>query len=303
MAKNLKGQFIYAINNNFSERAEKYAYKQEYGQKMDSKIFSYQGKFNLKDMAGNIQTFMKTHFPEIKKVEQIKTIHMQDFLNSKMENCTQNTINTYAQNIFKLQACAEQTYKINLSWKQELVIPQVMKQQSTDRGVSSVISREDYNLILNYCKNNYSQSNQAILLQDQLGIRVEEIARIKIDNIDLDKNILTLENTKGGRVLERELTPQAVALIRESLCMEHHKERLFSINGSTINKQLGRIQDKFGLERHSNHDIRRLIAQEKYDKYRENEKTPKEAANLVSEWLNHGRGREEMLKKSYIEIW
>lgn len=62
------------------------------------------------------------------------------------------------------------------------------------------------------------------------------------------------------------------------------------------------MQDQLGLERYSNHDIRRLIAQEKYDSFRESEMSIKEAANETSKWLSHRDDRLNMLEKSYIKL-
>ncbi|XZK46581.1 hypothetical protein ACSXCQ_14880 (plasmid) [Clostridium perfringens] len=151
---------------------------------------------------------------------------------------------------------------------------------SSVRGVNSVITREDYNKILDYAEKNISESGYAVRLQDFLGVRVEEVARISRENINLEDKTIKFVNTKGGRELTKDI----------------------SIQGDSINRYLNRIEDKLGIERHSNHDIRRLIAQEKYDSYRKNGLSIKEAANKTSEWLSHGDNRTELLEKSYIKL-
>lgn len=132
-----------------------------------------------------------------------------------------------------------------------------------------------------------------------MGVRVEEVARIKLENIDIDKGTVVIEG-KWGREITRELSADMKELVKEIKEKEHHPERLLSINGASINKQLSRVQDALGLEKHSNHDIRRLIAQERYDALREEGKSIKEAANETSNWLSHGDNREDMIEKSYI---
>lgn len=72
---------------------------------------------------------------------------------------------------------------------------------SSNRGVDSVISREDYNKILNYAEENESQSGLALQMQNWLGVRVEEIARIKKEFINLKEKTITFKNTKGGKNL------------------------------------------------------------------------------------------------------
>lgn len=304
MAKNINGQFTYAINNCFQEGMDKHSIKSNEGNNMGYRIYSYSEKFRVKEMGKMLQRYFKENDIKIRQVKDIKAEHIQAFLNSKIENCTQNTVNTYAQSIFKLQEVCNKTYKnCNIDWRDHIEIPKTLNKTDINRGVGSVIGRDDYDKILAYTKNNYSETGQAIRLQDQLGIRVEEIANIKIKNIDLTEGKIILENTKGGRVLVRELTPIATEIIRETLDKkQNNSDRLFSIKGSSINKQLNRIQDKLGIQRHSNHDIRRLIAQEYYDKARANGDSKKVAADKTSIWLNHNQGREILLKTSYIVI-
>ena len=56
------------------------------------------------------------------------------------------------------------------------------------------------------------------------------------------------------------------------------------------------------LERYSNHDIRRLIAQEKYDSFRESGMSIKEVTNETSKWLSHGDDRLNMLEKKLYKV-
>ena len=189
----------------------------------------------------------------------------------------------------------------NLNWRQEIVIPTVERKQSVNRGVSSVISREDYSKILEYCKENVSQSSYAVQLQDFLGIRIEEIARVKLDNVNLTNNTILIVG-KGGRKIEKAIPEDKIALVKEIISMQYDDKRLFSVEGSSINKFLNRIEDKLGLERRSNHDIRRLIAQEKFDSLRDRGFAPKEAMAETSKWLSHGEDRKNLLERSYIII-
>lgn len=300
----LTGQFTYAINQCFSEGMDKHSFKKEYGQEMTDKVFSYNEKFRLKDTAKMLWNYFRENDIKVKQVNQITADHIQGFLSSKVGNCTQNTINTYAASLYKLQEVCNSTYKsCNLEWRKSVTVPTALRQSDLSRGVTAQISREDYNKILEYAKENYSQSGQAIRLQDTLGLRVNEIVTIKIRNIDLDRNKIVIENTKGGKTLERDLTPEAKKIILETLSKSSVGDKLFNLDPGSINKYLSRVQDKMGLARHSNHDIRRRIAQEKYDQYREKGDSPKEAARKTSIWLNHGANREKLLKESYIVIW
>lgn len=284
MAKrNLFGQMTYAINKNFTERVDKRAFKKANGGGMGNKIFSYGEKYRLKQLAKSFQIYAKENELNIKLVKDIRSEDIQDFLEkAKGRGCTQNTINSYANSLFKIQNTLNSTYNLNLKWREEIAIPQVEQKSSSNRGVDSVISREDYNKILNYAEENESQSGLALQMQNWLGVRVEEIARIKKEFINLKEGTITFKNTKGGKELIRNIPEEKSVFVKYIIEHNFHEDRLFSIEGKSINKYLNRVQDQLGLERHSNHDIRRLIAQEKYNSFREKGMSVKQAANQVS---------------------
>lgn len=301
--RNINGQITYAINKCFKEGMDKRAYKIQEGRSMGDKVFSYAEKYRLKDMAKSLQKFLKDNGRDVKYVKDIQSEDIQGYLESaKARGCTQNTIDTYANSLFKIQEAINATYGIKTNWRSEISIPVAEKAQSGDRGANSVITRDDYNKILDYAEKNISESGYAIRLQDFLGVRVEEVARISRDNINLEEKTIKFTNTKGGRELTREIPNDRVELVKEVLEHNYHEDRLFSINGDSINRYLNRIEDKLGIERHSNHDIRRLIAQEKFDSYRKSGLSIKDAANKTSAWLSHGDNRNELLEKSYIKL-
>ena len=304
MAKrNLFGQMTYAINKNFTERVDKRAFKKANGGGMGSKIFSYGEKYRLKQLAKSFQIYAKENELNIKLVKDIRPENIQDFLEKVKEHgCTQNTINSYANSLFKIQNTINVTYNLNLKWREEIAIPQVEKKSSSARGVDSVISRENYNKILNYARENESQSGLALQMQNWLGVRVEEIARIKKEFINLKDRTITFKNTKGGKKLIRDIPEDKIDFVKSVIDHNFHQDRLFSIEGKSINKYLNRVQDQLGLKRHSNHDIRRLVAQEKYDSFREGGMSIKDAANETSKWLSHGDDRLNMLERSYIKL-
>ncbi len=128
------------------------------------------------------------------------------------------------------------------------------------------------------------------------------MARLELSKINLEKGEVEIKG-KGGKEYEaRSLNPQSLDVIKIAMEKDHHPTKLFSIEGASINAQLRRIEDKLGIERHSNHDIRRLIAEERYDGLRSEGKSPKEALELTSRWLNHGDDRKSMIEKSYIKL-
>ena len=309
---NIKHQFHFAINKCFNENIDKHSYKKEHDRKMDSKIFSYQAKFDLLDKAKTLSNYLRDNFSDVKQIKDIKASHIQAFLDSRVKNgCTQTTVNDYLRAFYKLENIANKVYKsCRLKWRNNLIEPKAQTEKSTSRGVGSVMTREEYDKIKEYCKNQPpSQSNYAIRLQDALGIRVNELSKIEIKNIDLQKGEILLTNTKGGKEMTRVLTEaekkEAIPLLKEIIAQKFDTSgrMLFTVSPASINRQLGRIEEKLGFEKHSNHDIRRLKAQELYDTERKEGKTHKEAISQVSDYLNHSNAtnREKMLITSYIK--
>lgn len=299
--RSLTSQINFAVSENFTEGRDKYADKKE-NREMNNKIYSYTELHNLKDFGKNLSNFFKENNIQIRNVKDIKAEHLQTFLNIKAENCTQKTIDTYKSYINKLAEVLNTTYKsCNLDFRNTVVTPVAQMKASTDRGVGAVISRDDLNKIVNYAAENRCKSGDAIILQSILGVRVEELVQIKICNVDLDNNTIFLDNCKGGKDLTREFPNSVKNIIKENI-QNSKTDKLFDIKSSTVNRYLNRVEDRLGIDRHSTHDIRRLISQEKYDNYRNEGLSKKEALEKTSKWLNHIGPREQMLTKSYIQI-
>lgn len=304
IGKNIKHQIQQAINNNFEEYTDKHAYKRQ--EEQESKIFSYNEKFRLLDTAKMLSNYIKEKFPDVKQIKDIRSNIIQDFLNEKAVNCTQNTINTYSQSLNKIAELCNKNYSsCSLTWKQDVVIPTVLTQKSQLRGVANQIPISDLNKICDYAKKNYSISGQVILCQRELGLRVNElVSGINVESIDFKNNILHLDNTKGGKKLDREITPALRELFEKNIKERNIiSGRLFPITENAVNTYLRRTESRLGIKGvYSIHNIRSAIAQEKYDQLRQYLSKDK-AIKAVSLWLNHGPDREKLLKESYIEIW
>lgn len=304
--KNLRYQFIKAINENFREGIDKHSYKAQNPNVQSNLIFSHTSRINLKKMAINFSGYMKENYPEVRQVKDINQEHVQKFLESKSNSCNDTTLRTYAGNMRKLEKAINKTYdSANLNYSNNIKVPKSNYNKPTNRGVSAQMPRENYNKILDVAAKASCQSAYAVRLQEHLGVRVAELATIKKDNINLECSTpyIHFNNTKGGRAMDRPLNQDAVKLVREIMDKNFDQDKLFSNNSSSFNKYLRDVEDTLGIERNSMHDVRRLVAQEFYNNLKNNGYSTKEAADAVSVWLNHNKDREELLKKSYINLW
>jgi len=307
MGRNINSQFHYVINDNFSESVDKHSYKNQNGREATEKIFSYDTKFNALDVAKNFSNYMKENFTDVKQIKDIKGEHIQGFLNYRASTCQDSALKNYTKMMEKLELAAEKTFGIDLKWKGEFTTPISTKNVddiNSKRGAEAVISRGDLNTIVAYAVEHRCQSGDVVRLQEHIGVRVNELVTIKMANINLEKGTLLLENCKGGKDLIRQITPECREVIRDIISQNYGKDNLFTIKPASVNDYLDKLEKRLGLDHHSNHDIRRCVAQEKYDTYRKEGKGIKESLSEVSLWLNHGKERDEMMAKSYISnIW
>ena len=308
--KSIKCQYQYAINQNFREGMDKHSLK-----KMDTShtnIYSYSEKFRLLDVANSLGTFIKNNFGEIRYIVDIQPQHIQAFLNSK-QNCTQNTINSYIQSLKKLERVSNKCYGLAKNNLNQIVTPNVTKENSS-RGATHPITREAYEKILSYSLNNPSKSGNALLLDYACSLssnsnishafRVEELARIKLENISLD-GIITITNAKGGKTYQTHCPN--VDFLKSIIDKQYDPQGkfLFAISGASINKYLWRVCSKLDIgDKYSFHDIRRLHAQDFYDSKRNLGISPHNALLQTSLYLNHNSKREYMLMASYLNnVW
>lgn len=303
--RNLFQQFNNAITSSFNEGTDKHGYKRENGFGDSDKIFSYSSLNNMRDFARNFSNYLKENFSDIKRLDQVREEHLQSFLNDKNEKgCSQNTLNLYKSNLDKLENLINKRYEgCNWDFKDKVKTPTSAKQFDPARGAGSTMTEEDYNKLKEYLSEHRSTSGDALLAQDSLGFRVEELAQLKVGDVDLEKGELTFNNTKGGKEIKRDIS-NVKDIFKRNMEGKNPEDKIFNIKSDSINQQLSRVQDKLGLEKHSNHNIRRLLAQQKFNECRNSGMSKQEALDTTSNWLNHNAGRNDLLAKSYIKnIW
>jgi len=307
MAHSLKNQIGFAINQNWHEGTQKRNYKMQQGAHMTPMVFSHSESFRLKDVAKDFGKFIKDNHPGIKQIKDITPNMIQEFINAKI-HCSKQTINTYYQSLKKIDLLLEKTYKSYNSKFVDIIKPNSLQGQnfSSLRGVGNQIPTSELTKILNYCKQHPGQSSYAIQLQTKLGVRVNELIHgIKIQNIDFNNSTLTITNTKGGKPLIKNLTPDTTNLLKEIISKKYDckSERLFTIENASVNRYLSRLESTLGMNgKYSTHNIRSRVAQDYFDTLRDNGYNKYDALRETSLFLNHRTEREQMLTQSYIHI-
>ena len=287
MGKNLRHDLRTSVMNAFREGQKKHDLKHE--QKETIGVWSYGTKIDLLDKINTFSAWCKDN--DVIKLEGVTKDLITQFLEDKSnEGCTDRTVEAYRSALRRIGMLSGQ------DWGVEKVVAR--GRAAADRGAESVVSKEDFDTLIAYCLANPSKSSVCVLLEREIGIRAGDMAYgVKI--VDNELRI----NSKNGRICVREITPDVRRIIESDVFKEMVDEqgRVHAPKDDSLNKYLRRTQDKLHLERHSFHDLRRYVAQEKYDEYRRAGADRTEALNMVGSWLNHGEKRAEMVLESYIK--
>lgn len=301
MGRNLKYQFLNAINSNFKEGMDKHSIKAT-GEMNNTRIFSYADRKNLIDVASNFSNYMKTNYSEVKQVKDVKADHIQSFLNSKANSCSNATLKQYESKFNKLENVVNNTYNINANYK-GFVVP-----ASTENTKirNSAMSREDFNKLQQSFSNSNSSAKTAIELTSRAGLRVSECTKLQGRDIDLNKGTIHVVDGKGGRdrdVTIREEDKQYFANLKASV---GDRERICPVQSDSINKAIRRQMERLEMQNKytdtSIHCVRKMYAQEQYDHYREQGMEINQALGAVSVDLGHSENRLELMKSYVLNI-
>lgn len=292
----LKGQLINAINSNFCPGGDHHSAKHQ--DTAFEKIFSYTTRNNLVDVACQLAEYLKTN-TDIKQVKDISTQAVQDFLNSKAGQCNQETLHNYTSRLAKLGELINQTYKTaNVDFR--VVEPASLKDAAKLRDIA--MTREDYQKIIDYAKsqNLTSQAIPAVRLAGEFGLRVHECCKLTPKDIDFQRMELHVVG-KGGRERILPIHPEQVSFLKSLIDGKGETEKIITIKDDSVNRWLQRVEEKLGMTQYKEcktgiHSIRKMVAQELYDKYRAAGLSIKEAWGNVAEYLGHGRDRTELMK-------
>ena len=154
MARNLKYQFKYAIEQSCKFGADKHSMKRnsvENGNR-GATTFSYADRKNLIDVSSNFSNWMRENHPDVRELKDINSNHVQNFLNDKAKTCTSATINQYQHKFSKLEKLVNNTYsKANVNYS-NTVTPAAAN--NTEKLRCKTMSASDYNKLNNHMSNN-----------------------------------------------------------------------------------------------------------------------------------------------------
>lgn len=291
--RNLKYQFMNAIQKNFKERMNKHSLKKE-GAKKGSEIFSYAQRKNLIDLSSNFSNWMKINHGEIKYVRDIKQEHVQEFLNSKRELCSQATLDNYKAQFCKLECIVNRTYHVNVNYHTSIIYS---NKNNGGKIRSNMCTQKQYEKLLQTTNENLKIG---LKMSKVFGLRASEITKFNCSkDIKLDGIQIVDSKGKRSRFIECE-TQEQKQLLQE---LQQKQGRLCPIHTQSLEQAFNRECKKQGVIINSGngafHSLRKLFATQEYKRNREEGLEIQESLNKVSKRLGHNENRNKLMK-TYI---
>lgn len=303
MARNLKYQLKTCIDKNFKPGMDKHSDKKNKVEK-NKKIYGYTDRKNLIDFTANFANFMRENYADIKLVKDIKSEHAQSFLNEKAKTCTEATLEQYTSKLNKMCNLVNLTYKMS-NLKFDIATPASSSSKQIIRDKQ--ITKEHYELVKENIRGN---SLKALELSRAFGLRVSEITKLQKRDIDLNNNLVRVIDGKGGRDRDVPISTakqfEVANRILNSIKGDGFQS-IVPITSNGINMSFTRALEKVNLKDEYNgnkiHSVRKLYAQETFDRYRENGDSIEKALGKVSKDLGHSeeRGTDKDLINRYIK--
>ena len=255
------------------------------------KIYSYSSRSNLIDLSANFANYMRENYPEIHKVNEVQTKHIQGFLNSKTENCSQSTLNQYSAQFRKLEKCVNAKYHCDVDYGSAVVPASCKNGGGKIRNV--MLSQNDFKTLIKSTSN--QNLKKALTLSYHFGLRASECAKLKFE--DIKHNGISIIDSKGKR---SRFIPAETEKQRQILEQIKEKEngRIFTIQHQSLEQAFRRELKKNGIviQNGAFHTCRKAYATQKYKEYRDG-LSVKEAMSKVSINLGHGASRFELMKE------
>ncbi|HAE61064.1 MAG TPA: hypothetical protein DCG38_01810 [Eubacteriaceae bacterium] len=300
-------QVICAVDSCFKEGMDKHSLKAS-GDKKPHMIFGYQHKMNIQETGIDLGKYCKEKFGT-KLLSDIKHEHIQDWLDSKAATCTKATISQYRSRIIKLEETVKNKYKnANFNWKSK-DIKQPESYKHDDKIRTKAFEKKDYEKLMDHIndpKNKvHTQATKAIFISYNYGIRVGGADNIKAGDIDM-KNMKFVVTEKGGRKRTLDIKPQHKKDFEKLIEGKKEKDYVIDIKKDSIIKGVRRLIVAAGLGEkypgHSGgiHSMRKAFATRLFHELIENCKSERDALDIVSKILGHGKRRDKMLIDSYV---
>lgn len=300
MAKNLCYQMTSAIENGFRPGMDKHSIKAQQ-KETDYKIFSYAARKDMIDFAHRFSAFIKTDYPEIRKVKDITIEHVNAYLLRKT-NVTQATLKHDISCLNKLSLCVNRKFNLDVDWKTGRVVPKASMEK---RRVVAFTPEQIKGLNDYFSTKKDCYSMRAYYLGERFALRASEVVKLQARDILYDKAMLHIHESKGKRSRNISISEDDKLFLKELVGDKKGNERLIPLRQDSICAYLNKACKTLGyrniVEAKSSFHALRKASISRFYKEQCEKVGEKRAREMAMERLGHGKNRTDLFRV-YIHV-
>ena len=312
-----------------SVRADKGA-----GGGIEDKIFSLARRNDMRKFADELGRYIMTQFPEVRRAVEVKPEHIEAFLTKKAGTCNKITMSKVRSNVRKMEAVAKAAFGNSISWgTAKIELPQTGTGAGFEKDMPIPLhqSAEIVAVMREKAQRaNGSQAWRGVEVGRWAGMRINEVAHLKVGNIHLQPDegdtrdrwgygyVHVLKGPTGGAKGGRERfipipSPEGHEAIKkaiEGLSADDYvvisSRTGGMVEADTIAATMERAMRALGIadtyKGDKMHGCRKAWAQKVYDQLRHEGNNRQQAKAITNELLGHS-GDREVIKRYVGDIW
>lgn len=301
--RTIKSQLNYCITQNTRIGESKRAFKNNRdNDNIKGQVFSVQYAENLRDTANAFSAWLKDKYPEVRLANDIKSAHVQEWINEKSPQWTQSTVNNKISQMGVIFLQMGNTFGRS-DTKLEVEKPAEVKAYKVR---TMPMDKTDLTEIRNLLQERRTESKQALEIACRCGLRSKEIARLHSDCINLDKWVLEVrEGAKNGKSRDVPIRPQDRAYFADLKAQTAGGYVCKGVTEESLNRGIRRaLKDADLSDKYPNstiHAIRKMYAGERMQEEREKGLSERQAWSIVQAELGHGNQYRQALYNVYVK--
>jgi len=184
------------------------------------------------------------------KLLELKTNHIYDFKKSIMQNRKASTVNKYLHYIYTIWETAKYQWGITLPTQNPVAL---VKKEKVTTHIERILTKQEYqNLLIASENSNLSFLKDIIQFAYTTAMRFGEITKLEVKDIDFEKSLARLRDTKNGEDRIVPLTDEAVAI-----CLRYRfRNKLFEIKRDKFRHYFEQACRKANINNFRFHDLR-----------------------------------------------
>src|SRR5699024_10032479 len=266
--RSFKQQFKYALYESYKKDESKHSAKND-ERGLEGKIFSTNRLHDLIDLSNQLGDFISENY-EIKKVAEINSEMMNDFLEMKEETCNSNTLFEYKSRINKISECCNSVYKnhdINFE-------PTKNYEKDNFKIRDKSMESEDLDILKQSLGESGNIGELALEIAERTGMRAREIAELRQGDINVEDGIVEVrKGAKGGNFRDIPMKENDMEFwknLSDKKITNDNNKIFGNKTEDTINKDIRYHMKKNNLhnkyENTTIHSVRKMYAKEEFER-------------------------------------